>query len=71
MQVMLQTHETKALDNALKVLLSALDEVKYIQLLRKHPKTSCMRCRIICSSVKVSVITKLEVPELVNISIKY
>lgn len=71
MQVMLQTHETKALDSALKVLLKAVDELQYIELLRKHPKTSCMRCRIICSSVKVSVITKLEVPAMVNISIKY
>lgn len=71
MQIILQSMEGKVLDSTIKVLLTMLDGIKYVKLMRRHPKTETMRCKVICTSVKVSVITKLELPEMVHISIKY
>lgn len=75
MQIMLTSQDSKVLDNTVKVLLNVLGSIKYVELLRKKTKVtqqpSQVRCRILCSAVKVSVITKLELPEMVHISIKY
>ena len=71
MQIILQSLEAKVLDSTIKELFKVLDEIKYIELMRRHPNTAKMRCKIICSTFKVSVITKLELPEMVHISIKY
>lgn len=69
MQIILQSTETKVLDSTIKHLLRSLDEIKYVELRRK--KASKLHCRILCSACKVSVITQLELPEMVHISIKY
>lgn len=68
MQVYLESKDTKALDNAVKELLKVVDCTN-VKVLHKN-KVHNLRRLIECSSINVSVITKLELPETVNISIK-
>jgi ribosomal protein S10 len=68
MQIFLKSKDTRALDNAVK-RLCCVGDVSNIKVLPKD-RTNHLRRIVICSSIKVSVITQLELPEVVNISIK-
>ena len=70
MQVLLKSFDTKALDNAVKELCKVSYDIRNIKLLRRVPLKESKRI-IICSSIDVSVISKLEVPAMVHISVRY
>lgn len=68
MQIHLKSCEVKSLDNAVKEICKVA-EVTNVKLLHRG-KLNTHRRIIIYSNIKVSVITQLELPEVVNISIK-
>lgn len=69
MQVLLKSYDNIALDKSIKELLKYTINVKNIKLLHKT-KDNKLRRLVICDSIKVSVITKLQLPEMVHISIQ-
>lgn len=70
MRVLLISNDTKALDNAVKELYKSMQGKIITDVLSKS-KTKALRRVIICNNIDLSVMDKIEVPFVVNISISF
>lgn len=70
MRVLLISNDTKALDNAVKELYKSMQGKIITDVLSKS-RAKALRRVIICNNIDLSVISAIEVPVVVNISISF
>lgn len=70
MRILLVSTDTRALDNAVKELYTSMQGKIITDVLSKN-KAKALRRVIVCNNIDLSVINKIEVPLVVNISIYF